>query len=173
MLVLSRHLSNQERQTLDAMLTFEQPPRIVFPAEQTRCAACHEPLKSYKTTEERLVVTLAHGPFHAVESVRYCPTHQHLGQDSSPATTRPHAESPSATGAGQPRVVAYRSHKLRSIVGPKRKYGYELVAHVGGGGTSSTVATRRRLDGSSPNRRMVSTSRLAPWIGFWISTSGS
>mgnify|MGYP000844949329 CR=1 FL=1 len=91
---------------------------VRFVAEATRCAVCGEALKSYKTTEAREVASVRYGRFRAVEAQRYCPRH-------APGTS---GKGPGATG---PSGKIYRSEALASLVGPKRKYAYDAIAHVG------------------------------------------
>ena len=120
MVDLARALSEEAEQTLREFAAFGEAPTIRFEAEATHCRLCGARLKAYKSTEPRGVVTLRHGQFRAVERMRYCPGH--MGDPSTPRR---------AGRAGGRRSGIYGSDQLRSIVGPGRKYGYDLMAHVG------------------------------------------
>jgi len=79
-------------------------PRIDFGADVERCPACDREMSVYKS-RTRTVVTLAQGQFEAREILGRCDG-----------------------GAGCPAVG---SAKLRRLVPPRQRYGYDLIVHVG------------------------------------------
>ena len=79
-------------------------PRIDFGAEPELCPACDQDLSVYKS-RTRIVVTRAQGQFEARELLERCDG-----------------------GAGCPVV---RSEKLRRLVPPRQRYGYDLIVYVG------------------------------------------
>jgi hypothetical protein len=126
MVDLARALSEEGEQTLKEFAAFGEAPTIRFEAEATHCRLCGARLKAYKSTEPRGVVTLRHGVFRAVERMRYCAGHVRDPRAASDASV------PRRAGrAGGRRSGICGSDQLRSIVGPGRKYGYDLMAHVG------------------------------------------
>jgi hypothetical protein len=79
-------------------------PGIEFVAEAERCPVCEGALNVYKS-RSRQVITLAAGPFRAIETLKHC------GEDS----THP----------------VLSSHVLARQVLPRQRYGYDLIVHVG------------------------------------------
>ena len=79
-------------------------PRIDFGAEVERCPACDRETSVYKS-RTRTVVTLAQGQFEARELLQRC------------------------DGDAGCQVVG--SEKLRQLVPPRQRYGYDLIVHVG------------------------------------------
>jgi len=79
-------------------------PGIEFVAEAERCPVCEGALNVYKS-RSRQVITLAAGPFRAIETLKHC------GEDS----THP----------------VLGSHVLARQVLPRQRYGYDLIVHVG------------------------------------------
>lgn len=79
-------------------------PGIAFVAEAERCPLCNGALKVYKS-RSRQVITLAGGSFRAIETLKQC------GEDS----THP----------------LMGSNALTRQVVPRRRYGYDLIVHVG------------------------------------------
>jgi len=79
-------------------------PRIDFTAEPDLCPACNREL-SVNKSRTRIVVTLAHGQFEARELLERC------------------------DGGAECPVVG--SEKLRRLVPPRQRYGYDLIVHVG------------------------------------------
>jgi len=79
-------------------------PGIAFVAEAERCPVCDGALKVYKS-RSRQVITLAAGPFRAIETLKQCAedqTHPVLG-----------------------------SNALARQVSPRQRSGYDLIVHVG------------------------------------------
>jgi len=79
-------------------------PNIEFVAEAERCPVCGGALKVYKT-RSRQVITLAAGPFRAIETLKQC------GED--------HAHP------------VMGSNALARQVNSGQRYGYDLIVHVG------------------------------------------
>jgi hypothetical protein len=79
-------------------------PSIAFVAEAERCPLCDRALKVYKT-RSRQVITLAAGPFRAIETLKHCAEDQ----------THP--------------VIG--SNVLARQVLPRQRHGYDLIVHVG------------------------------------------
>ena len=79
-------------------------PGIEFVAEAERCPVCDAALKVYKS-RSRQVITLAAGPFRAIETLKQC------GEDH----THP----------------VLGSNALARQVLPRQRYGYDLIVHVG------------------------------------------
>ena len=116
----------EAERSLNELVAFGDAPVVRFEPEATHCPLCGDRLKVYKTTEPREVVTLRHGVFRVVEQMRYCAGHVRDAGASSDAS------APGRAGrAGGRRRGIYGSDQLRSIAGPGRKYGYDLMAHVG------------------------------------------
>ncbi len=79
-------------------------PAIAFVAEAERCPVCGAPLNVYKS-RSRQVITLAAGPFRAIETLKRCgedPTHPVAGSDA-----------------------------LARLVSARQRYGYDLIVYVG------------------------------------------
>ena len=79
-------------------------PDIEFVAEAERCPVCDGALKVYKSRSRRMI-TLAAGPFRAIETLKQCRTdssHPILGSQS-----------------------------LARLVKPRQHGGYDLIVHVG------------------------------------------
>ena len=79
-------------------------PTIEFVAEAERCPVCGGTLKVYKT-RSRQVITLAAGPFRAIETLKQC-------------------------GANHAHPVV-GSNALARQVKSGQRYGYDLIVHVG------------------------------------------
>jgi len=79
-------------------------PRIDFATESKCCSTCSEALSVYKS-RTRIVVTLAEGQFEARELLKQC-----TGEESCP-------------------VVG--SERLRRLVPPRQRYGYDLIVKTG------------------------------------------
>ena len=79
-------------------------PAIAFVAEAERCPVCDGALKVYKS-RSRQVITLATGPFRAIETLKQCAENQ----------THP--------------VIG--SNALARQVSPRQRSGYDLIVHVG------------------------------------------
>ncbi|MDQ1346767.1 MAG: hypothetical protein QG573_136 [Acidobacteriota bacterium] len=79
-------------------------PTVDFPADTQPCPICAGDLRVHKS-HRRTVVTLAHGAFEAREAWMACPTH------------------PAASPTG--------SQRLRTLVAPHQRFGYDLIVHVG------------------------------------------
>lgn len=121
MLKLVEKLARETQANRMRRLSFDEPPLIRLVVEATRCPACQGSLRCYKTTEPRRVVTLTHGSFYSVEHLRCCAENGALCRPSTPAERPPSWASPGVV----------HSELLASLVPPKRRYGYDLVAHVG------------------------------------------
>ncbi len=79
-------------------------PGIAFVAEAERCPVCDGALKVYKS-RSRQVMTLAAGPFRAIETLKHC--------------------------AEDPRHPVIGSKALARQVSPRQRSGYDLIVHVG------------------------------------------
>ena len=80
-------------------------PTVDFPPDIQHCPMCRGDLRVHRT-HRRTVVTLAHGAFEARETLTACPIH-----------------SPGGPPAG--------SQRLRTLVAPHQRFGYDLIVHVG------------------------------------------
>jgi hypothetical protein len=90
-----------------------QNPRKTIPLVpwQEVCPVCDEELESYKT-QSQTVYSVEYGNFTAQVKYRYCPTHAYDPKDD---------ES----------IVSYRSEPLARIVGPRRRYAYDVMTYLG------------------------------------------
>jgi hypothetical protein len=79
-------------------------PGIAFVAEAERCPVCGGALRVYKS-RSRQVITLAAGPFRAIETLKHCAADQ----------THP----------------VMGSNALARLVSPRQRYGYDLIVQAG------------------------------------------
>lgn len=90
---------------------FDESKKVLFAPRQQVCPICNRKLESYKT-QDQTIYSVHYGNFTAKVQYRYCPGHAYDLEDSD-------------------RVISYRSEALAAIIGPSKRYAYDVMTYVG------------------------------------------